>query len=67
MIDIDYLISDEHVAPYVRVLALHLSQQGELDTRHHHTSPYLISPWQNRLQALKSLQTRCFLSYNRRQ
>lgn len=64
--DIDYLISDEHVAAYVRVLALHLSQQGELEIRHHQTSPYLISPWQNRLHTLRSLQNRCLLFYSHR-
>jgi hypothetical protein len=68
--DIDYLISDDHVASYVRILALCLCQQGELETRQRSSSPslsYLISPWQNRLQALRSLHTRCFLSYNNRQ
>jgi len=65
LIDVDYLISNDHVESYVRVLALHLSQQSELNTRHHHhSSPFLISSWQNRFQALKSLQTRCLLSYS---
>lgn len=67
--DIDYLISDDHVASYVRILALCLCQQGELETRQRASSPFpfIISPWQNRLQALRSLHTRCFLSYNKRQ
>ncbi len=67
--DIDYLISDDHVASYVRILALCLSQLGELETRQRSSSPFpfVISPWQNRLQALRSLHTRCCLSYTNRQ
>jgi hypothetical protein len=68
--DVDYLISDEHVGSYVRILALCLCQQGELETRLRSSSPYvsyLISPWQNRLQSLRSLHTRCLLSYKNRQ
>ncbi|CAF0735593.1 unnamed protein product [Rotaria sp. Silwood1] len=67
--NIDYLLSDEHVASYVRTLALCLCQQGELEARQRSSSPipFVISPWQNRLQALRSLHTRCFLSYNNRQ
>jgi hypothetical protein len=66
--DIDYLISDDHVASYVRILALCLCQQGELETLQRSSSrfPFIISPWQNRLQALRLLHTRCFLSYNNR-
>ncbi len=66
--NIDYLISNDHVASYVRILALCLCQQGELETRQRSSSPFpfIISPWQNRLQALRSLHTRCFLSYNNR-
>jgi hypothetical protein len=68
--DIDYLISDDHVGSYVRILALCLCQQGELETRQRSSSSYhsfLISPWQNRLQSLRSLHTRCLLSYKNRQ
>ncbi|CAM4896178.1 unnamed protein product [Rotaria socialis] len=67
--NIDYLLSDDYVASYVRVLALCLCQQGELEARQRSSSPtpFVISPWQNRLQALRSLRTRCFLSYSNRQ
>jgi hypothetical protein len=67
--DIDYLISDDHVASYVRILALCLCQQGELETRQRTSCPlpFAISPWQNRLQAFRSLHTRCLLSYHNRQ
>ncbi|CAF1089887.1 unnamed protein product [Rotaria sordida] len=64
--NIDYLLSDEYVASYVRTLALCLCQQGELEVRQRSSSPipFVISPWQNRLQAFRSLHTRCCLSYN---
>lgn len=67
--DIDYFIIDEHVSAYVRTLALCLCQQSELETRQRSfpSVPYLISPWQTRLQALRSLHTRCLLSYTNRQ
>ncbi|CAF1507256.1 unnamed protein product [Adineta steineri] len=67
--DIDYLISDDHVASYVRVLALCLCQKGELETRQRTSSslPFAISPWQNRLQTFRFLHTSCCLSYNNRQ
>jgi len=66
---IDYLLTDEHVSSYVRTLALCLCQQSELETRKRSTPsfPYLISPWQSRLQSLRSLHTRCLLSYHNRQ
>ncbi|UJR33733.1 hypothetical protein I4U23_021160 [Adineta vaga] len=67
--DIDYLISDDHVASYVRILALCLCQQGELETRQPSSSPltFAICPWQTRLQSFRSLHTRCYLSYHNRQ
>lgn len=67
--NIDYLLLDDHVASYVRILALCLCQQGELEARQRSSSPtpFIISPWQNRLHALRSLHTRCSLSYNNRQ
>ena len=66
--EIDHLISDDHLACYVRILALCLCQQGELETRQRSPShvSFLISPWQDRLQALRTLHTRCSLSYNNR-
>ena len=66
--EIDHFITDDHLGSYVRILALCLCQQGELETRQRSPShlSLFISPWQDRLQALRTLHTRCSLSYTNR-
>ncbi|CAF0748109.1 unnamed protein product [Adineta ricciae] len=63
---IDYLISDDHVASYVRILALCLCQQGELENRPKTSSSSALTvfPWLNRFQTFRSLHTCCCLSYH---
>ena len=63
---IDYLISDDHVASYVRILALCLCQQGELENRPKTSSSSAVTifPWLNRFQTFRFLHTCCCLSYH---